>query len=170
MTRALGFVGPTVVGLTLILSIAVPPGSRGAAGEAKGTLTHTGKTVTLKHAYLVTGPDAVDPKKMVRRVMSGKDVGANVRGCQTMSCASGEIMEGLVVDLDGGPRLNYWMTINDQLVQHSGTKPPAVLKASADQPKRLAGKLTFDDTQALGPRVDVEFDAAALVKEFKAAR
>jgi len=86
-----------------------------------------------------------------------------------MSCADGELMEGLVVDIDGGPRLNYWMAINDQRVQHSGTKPPAALKASADEPKRLAGELAFDDTQAMGPRVDVEFDAV-LLKEFKAAR
>lgn len=122
--------------------------------------------MTLKHAYLVTGPDAVDAKKMVRRIiLSGKNVGAKGHGCQTMSCADGEIMEGLVVDIDGGPRLNYWMAINDQRVQHSGT----ALKASADEPKRLAGTLAFDDTASSGPKVDVEFDAA-LVKEFKAAR
>jgi hypothetical protein len=169
MNRASGFVGPAVVGLTLALSVVVPPGGHGAAGEAKGALSHKGKVVALTRAYLVTGPDAVDPKKMVRRIiLSGKDVGAEVRACQTMGCASDEVMEGLVVDLDGGPRLNYRMTINDQLV-HSGTKPPAVLEASADVPKRLAGKLSFDDTASLGRKVDVEFDAA-LVKEFKAAR
>ena len=86
-----------------------------------------------------------------------------------MSCADGELMEGLVVDIDGGPRLNYWMTVNDQLVQYSGTKPPAALKSSADEPKRLVGTLTFDDAQSGGPKVDVEFDAP-LVKEFRAAR
>ena len=170
MNRVLGFVGPAVAGLTLALSVVVPPGGHGAAGEAKGTLSHKGKVVVLTRAYLVTGPDAVDPEKMVRRlILSGKDVGSKVRACQTMGCASDGIMEGLVVDLEGGPRLSYWMTINDQLVQHSGTKPTAVLKPSADEPKRLAGKLSFDDTASLGPKVDVEFDAM-LVKEFQAAR
>ena len=170
MNRASGVVGSTVMGLTLAVSVVAPPAGHGAAGEAKGTLSHKGKVVTLTRAYLVTGPDAVDPKRMVRRIiLSAKDVGAKVRACETMGCATDGVMEGLVVDLDGGPRLNYWMTLNDQLVQHSGTKPPAALKASADEPKRLAGKLSFDDTAALGPKVDVEFDAT-LVKEFKAAR
>jgi len=170
MNRASGFLGSAVMGVTLALSVVVPPGGHGGAGEAKGSLSHRGRVVTLTRAYLVTGPDTVDPRKMVRRIiLSGKDVGAKVRACETMGCASDGVMEGLVVDLDGGPRLNYWMTINDQLVQHSGTKPPAVLKAGVDEPKRLAGKLSFDDTASLGPKVDVEFDAT-LVKEFKAAR
>jgi hypothetical protein len=154
----------------LIVALALPPSGGAAVGDAKGTLTHKARTVILKHAYLVTGPDGLDPKKMVRRViLSAKDVGAQVRGCRTMSCADGVLMEGLVVDMDGGPRLNYWMTVNDQMVQYSGTKPPAALETSVDEPKRLAGKLAFDDTPADGPRVEVEFDAA-LVKEFKAAR
>ncbi|MCI0345747.1 MAG: hypothetical protein L0221_09945 [Chloroflexi bacterium] len=170
MNRVLGVVSPAVVGLTLALSVVVPPGGHGTAGEAKGTLSHKGKVVALTRAYLVTGPDAVDPPKMVRPIiLSEQDLGARVRASQTMSCASDGVMEGLVVDLDGGPRLNYWMTINDQLVQHSGTQPPAVLKASADEPTRLAGKLSFDDTASLGPKIDVEFDAM-LVTEFKAAR
>jgi hypothetical protein len=96
-------------------------------------------------------------------------MGAKIRGCQAMSCADGEVTEGLVVDMGAGPRLNYWMALNDQKVQHSGTRPPASLKTSADDPKRLAGKLSFDDSGASGPKVDVEFDAM-LVKEFKAAR
>ena len=170
MMRFLTIAGGTVLALALVGSAARPPVSAAAAGDAKGTLTHKARTVTFKHAYLVTGPDGFDPKKTVRRiVLSGTDVGAKLRGCQTMSCAGGELMEGLTVDLDGGPRLNYWMAINNQLVQHSGTKPPAALKASADEPKRLAGKLAFDGARSGGPKVEVEFDAA-LEKEYKAAR
>ena len=170
MVRFLPIAARATLVLALIASAAQPPLGEAAAGDAKGTLSHKARTVTFKHAYLVTGPDGLDPKKTVRRIiLSPRDVGAKVRGCQTMSCASGELMEGLVVDMDGGPRLNYWMTLNDQLVQHSGTEPPAALKATADEPKRLAGKLIFDDTAAGGPKVDVEFDAA-LVKEYKAAR
>jgi hypothetical protein len=41
--------------------------------------------------------------------------------------------------------------------------------ASADEPKRLAAKLSFDATSSGGPRVEAEFDAA-LLKEIKANR
>jgi hypothetical protein len=44
------------------------------------------------------------------------------------------------------------MALNDQKVQHSGTQPPASLKTSADDPKRLAGKLSFDDSGRAGRR------------------
>jgi hypothetical protein len=156
--------------LALIAAAALPSGSYGAAGQAKGMLSHKGKSVTLAHAYFVTGPDAVDTRKTIRRlILTTKDLGATIKGCQGMSCSDGEVTEGLVVDIGSGPRLNYWMALNDQKVQHSGTQPPASLKATVDEPKRLAGKLAFDDTASGGPKVDVEFDAA-LVKEFKAAR
>jgi len=122
--------------LALAVSVALPSGGQGAAGQAKGTLSHKGKSVTLAHAHLVTGPDAVDTKKTIRRlILTTKDLGAKIRGCQAMICSDGE----------------------------------ASVRASADDPKRLAGKLSFDDSGASGPKVDVEFDAA-LVKEFKAAR
>ena len=170
MNRSLTIARTAALALALAVSATLASAGRAAAGDAKGTITHKARTVTLAHAYLVTGPDGLDPRKTVRRIiLSAKDVGAKLRACQTMSCADGELMEGLVVDIDGGPRLNYWMTVNNQLVQYSGTKPPAALRASADEPKRLAGKLTFDDAQSGGPKVDVEFDAP-LVKEFKAAR
>ena len=163
-------IGPFAAAVIVAFLVALPSESRGAAGEAKGTLGHKGRTVTLTHAYLVTGPDAVDAKKMIRRlILSGKDLGAKVRACQTMSCTDADVTEGLVVDIDGGPRLNYWMAINNQKVQHSGTQRPAALTTSADEPRRLAGKLRFDDTPSGGPKVDVEFDAT-LVKELKAAR
>jgi len=81
MIRFLRIAATAALALALTVSAALPPAGRAAAGDAKGTLTHKGKTVTLKHAYLVTGPDAIDPKRMVRRIiLSGKDVGAKVRG------------------------------------------------------------------------------------------
>jgi hypothetical protein len=59
------------------------------------------------------------------------------------------------------------MAINDGRVQYSGTERPTALKASVDEPKRLAGKLSFDATSSGGPRVEAEVDAA-LLKELKA--
>lgn len=73
-----------------------------------------------------------------------------------------------IVDLDAGPRLNYWVVLNDQRVQYSGTAKPAVLTLTADTATRLAGKLTLDGT-AGGPKVEIEFDAP-LLKELKKAR
>jgi hypothetical protein len=140
------------------------------AGTAKGTLTHKGKTVALAHAYLLVGPDAIEPTIKIRRlILSANDLGAKLDACKTMSCTDGEVTEGLVVDIGSGPRLNYWMAISDQRVQHSDTEEPTSLAATTDDAKKLAGKLTIDDTPSGGPQVTVEFDAP-LVKELTAAR
>ena len=76
--------------------------------------------------------------------------------------AVGGIGEGMTVDLDAGPRLNYWFVANDQRVQYSGTADPASLKLTTDAPQRLAGKWDLDARAAGGPRVQLEFDAALL--------
>ena len=141
-----------------------------AEGEAKGTLSYKGTTLELKHAYFVKGPDAVDPKTILRRlILSRDDLGARLGGCTTMNCVDGAITEGMEVDFDAGPRLNYWLALNGGRVQYSGTAVPSVAKVGGDDPKRLAGKLSIDDAAAGGPRVEVEF-TATLLKEFTAAR
>jgi hypothetical protein len=141
-----------------------------ADGEAKGNLSYKGTTVTLKHAYLIKGPDDVDAKKIIRRlILSQTDLGATIRNCKTMNCVDGEITEGMQVDFDAGPRLNYWVALNGGRLQYSGTAEPSVVKVAAGDPRRLPGKLSIDGTAAGGPRVEVEF-AATLLKEFTAAR
>jgi hypothetical protein len=126
--------------------------------------------VTLAHAYLVVGPDALDPVTKIRRlILSANDLTAKLDACKTMSCTDGEVTEGLVVDIGSGPRMNYWMAISDQRVQHSDTEEPSSLAATTDDATKLAGKLTLDDTGSGGPQVSVEFDAP-LVKELTAAR
>ena len=79
-------------------------------------------------------------------------------------CSDGDITEGMTIDFDAGPRLNFWFVGNNQLVQYSGTAEPASLKLTADTPQRLAGKWDFDGSAAGGPRVQIEFDAP-MVKE-----
>jgi hypothetical protein len=144
--------------------------SSASAGTAKGTLVHNGKTVTLAYAYLVTGPDALDETTKIRRlILSANDLSKKLEACKVMSCTDGEVTEGLVVDINGGPRMNYWMAINDQKTQHSNTEEPASLTATTDDAKKLAGKLAIDDTASGGPTVAVEFDAP-LIKELTAAR
>lgn len=140
-----------------------------SADDAKGTITYAGKTgpivVNVKQAYLVKGPDAMAGKVIRRLVFSSADLAPKINACDTMSCSDGGVREGMTVDLDAGPRLNYWFVGNDQRVQYSGTAVPSTLKLTADTPQRLAGKLAIDDSAASGPKVDIEFDAK-LVKEF----
>jgi hypothetical protein len=72
---------------------------------------------------------------------------------------------GMTIDLDNGPRINYWVALNGQRVQHSGTLEPKVLGATANDAKRVAGKLAFDQSGSGGAKVDVQFDAP-LAKAF----
>lgn len=67
------------------------------------------------------------------------------------------------------PRLNYWVVLNGQRVQYSGTESTAALKLTTDSPQRLAGSLAFDGARAGGPEVALEFDAP-LLKEMAKAR
>lgn len=137
-----------------------------AGGKAKGTLAHKSKTVTLNHAYLIKGPDPVDPTTIIRSlILSQQDIAAKIQACKTMMCVNGALSEGMVVDLIAGPRLGYQMVINDGRVQHSGIVKPSVLDAKVDDEKRLAGRLSFDDTSASGPKVEVDFEAS-MFKEF----
>ena len=118
------------------------------AGEAKGTITYKGKSspiaVTIKHAYLVKGPDVASGKTIRRVVLSVADVASKLGSCNTMSCSDGGITEGMTIDFDAGPRLNYWFVANDQMVQYSGTAEPVSLKLATDTPQRFAGKWDYD--------------------------
>jgi hypothetical protein len=150
----------------LVLALA----SSGAAEPATGTVSYKGNTLAVKHAFLVKGPDAVDAKKIIRRLIFGTtDLAAKIRACQTMSCVDGEVTEGMTLDLDAGPRLNYWTALKGGLVQFSGTAEPSALTAKADEAGRVAGRLLIDGTRAGGPKVELEFDAK-LLKELKTAR
>jgi len=136
------------------------------AEPAKGTVTIGTRSANLQHAWLVVGPDAVDPKKTIRRVVfSATDIGAKLKACAKMSCTDGSVDEGMTIDLDNGPRINYWVALNGQRVQHSGTLEPKALASSASDARRVAGKLAFDQSSSGGAKVDVQFDAP-LAKAF----
>ena len=145
----------TLAGLVALIAVAVACHAVAAGGTAKGTLTYKSKsgviTMTPKFAYLVKGPDA------------------KIEACTTMSCTDSGLGSGLTVDLDVGPRLNYWVVLNDQRVQYSGTEQPAALFLTTNTPARLAGKLVFDGAATGGPQVDIEFDVP-LTKELTKAR
>jgi hypothetical protein len=150
-----------------VLLVAAAFASPAIAGDAKGTVVFKGRTAEVKYAYLVKGPDAVSKATIRRLILSTKDLGAKIAACKTMSCTDSDLDDGLSINFDSGPRLNYWMVMNGQKIQYSGTLKPEVLKTSASDGKKMAGKLAFDDAGAGGPKADVEFDAP-LVKEVAA--
>ena len=119
--------------------------SLASAGDAKGTLVYKTRTANLKYAYLVKGPDAVSKQPIRRLILSATDLSAKISACKTMACTDSDLNDGLSVNFDSGPRLNYWMVQNDQKIQYSGTLKPEVLKTTANDAKRIAGKLAFDD-------------------------
>ena len=64
----------------------------------------------------------------------------------------------MTVDFIGGPRLSYWIAINFQTTQYSGTAGIETFAARGNDPQRLAGKLHIDDLGAGGAKVDADFD------------
>ena len=156
----------TLAAITLAISLPL----HAADGTASGTVVYKGKTLTIKHVWLVKGPDAFDPKSTIRElVFSPVDIGAKLKACKKMSCLTNDLDEGLTVDLDAGPRLNYWLVQNGKKIQYSGTAKPESLKATANTPQRVAGKLTIDDSKPGGGKIDIDFDVP-LTAELKAAR
>jgi hypothetical protein len=139
------------------------------ADSATGTISYQSKTgpiaISVKNVYFVKGPDAVSGKTIRHLVFSSADLSAKIKGCAKMSCTDGDLNEGMTVDLDAGPRLNYWVVGNGQRVQYSGTAKPETLKLTTDTAQRIAGKLTIDDSGAGGAKASIDFDAA-LLKEF----
>jgi hypothetical protein len=152
------------------ITLAVTLPALAADGTAKGTVVYKDNTAAIKHVWLVKGPDAVDPKKTIRRlIFSASDIGAKVKACKTMSCVDSDLNEGMTVDLDAGPRLNYWVAMKGQRVQYSGTARPETLQATTNTPAKVAGKLSIDDSKAGGGKIDIDFDAP-LLAELKSAR
>ncbi len=156
------------VAAALALASALP--ALAAEGTATGTLTYKGQSAPIEYVWLIKGPDTFDPKVTIRHlIFSSMDIGAKVTACKTMSCTDAALGSGMTVDVSAGPRLNYWVVLNDQRVQYSGTVRPDALKLTLDTPTRLAGKLTIDDASAGGAKVDATFDAP-LLQELTLAR
>lgn len=141
-----------------------------AADQASGTINYQSKAgavvVNVANVYLVKGPDAASGKTIRQLIFTSTDLGPKLQTCASMMCVSGAVTEGMTVDFDAGPRLNYWVVGNGQKVQYSGSaRPDESVKLSADTAQRLAGTLTIDDGAAGGANVDVKFDAT-VVKQF----
>ena len=130
-----------------------------SAEPAKGTVAQGGRSATIRHAWLGAGPDAID--------LSATDIGTKIGSCARMGCVSGLVEEGMTVIFGAGPRLLFWVSLNGQRVQYSGTEAPSSFVATANEGNRIAGRLVIDKTTSGGSKVDVQFDAP-LVKTFTA--
>jgi hypothetical protein len=138
--------------------------------DAKGALVYKGRSASLKYAWLVKGPYIEDPTKTVRRlILSARDISAELQACKTIMFADGQVTEGMTVDFDVSRRLNYWVALNGQKVQYSGTVTPDAFAAIVNDAGHLAGRLAIDDVAAGGPKIDAEFNVTVF-KEFKPDR
>lgn len=159
----------TIPAMALLAVAAFVPAAA-TAGPASGTINYQSKAgaivVNIANVYMVKGPDAASGKTIRQLIFTPADVSTKLQACTSMMCASGNVTEGMTVDFDAGPRLNYWVVGNGQKVQYSGTaKPDEALRLSADSAERLAGTLAIDDAAVGGARVNVKFDAT-MVKQF----
>ena len=67
------------VALAFAAASALAAGTAGAGNEAKGTIAYKTRTTTLKYAWLVKGPDSMDPKTTIRTlILSADDIGARL--------------------------------------------------------------------------------------------
>jgi hypothetical protein len=143
------------------------------ADPASGTISYQSKSgpivVTVRNVYLLRGPDEVSGRIIRRLVFSSAEMSAKIGACAAMSCSDADLGEGMTIDFDVGPRLNYWFVANAQRVQYSGSVKPEAAKLAADTPQRLAGTLTLDDSAVGGASVSIDFDAN-LLKEFAKPR
>ena len=145
-----------------------------SADRVQGSFAYKGTnksySVQVSHAYLVSGPDMFEESKTVRRlILSGTDFSSAIRESEALNGFDGKLMEGMIVELTGGPRLNYWVVLGNQMVQYSGTVEPSALVTTTDVEGHLAGHLKFDDSSAGGAKVDIDFDVNAM-KTFARAR
>lgn len=125
--------------------------------------------MNIQSAFFIAGPDGFDSGKKIRRlIFTTNSLDDKIKSCGAMNCVD-QYIEGLQVDLDAAPRLLYWISLNNQLVQYSGTAQNEFLTLTADTPDHLAGSLKFDQSASGGPVVDVTFDAK-LSKTFTKAR
>lgn len=129
-----------------------------AKGEVVYMFKNKPLNLTVTNGQYLTGPDQMEPSKTIRRLLfTANDLTPKVTSCATMKCLDADFV-GLQVDITDSPRLLYWLVLNNQLVQYSGTARHEALTLTENSPERLAGTLVIDDTQAGGPRANISFD------------
>jgi hypothetical protein len=141
-----------------------------AAAPVSGKAVVQGKTLTLRHAWLVRAPDKFDKTKLSSYiVLSADDVSADIRKCPDRKCVLYEALKnGMVVEpREGG----FWAFVAhpDLPVDTQFSGPSAGdqgWKLTARTADRLAGTLKYED-QDRKTSCDLTMDAPFL-KEFPA--
>jgi hypothetical protein len=172
MKKRIAVTAPSTAALAAAFAVTIlAAGAAVATGDdAKGSIVYRTNNVALKYAWLVKGPDSMQPGKTIRKlVLSATDISAKLAACNSLSCADGAVTEGTTIDFDVGPRLNYWLAVNGQKVQYSGAAMPSALAGKVNDGGHLAGRLFIDDVSAGGPKIEAQFDVA-VSKEYKSAR
>ena len=154
----------SLIAAMLVLAVS----SASAADSAQGTLVVQGEdkplSMELSHAYFITGPDDLDATKITRRLLfTGADVRSTIAACEQSDCAMYSFSEGMWVQIDDTSTMRWWGKVKP--VQQSGMLNRSALVLTTDQPDRLAGTLTLDNS---GKPAKITFDAS-LVKAFPKA-
>ena len=126
-----------------------------AKGELSITFDGAPDHIAITNAYLVSGPDSLEPTKMTRRlIFSAADVGPAITACADANCALYSSKERVWVALDDATTMSWHAQINDK--QASGMTSRSGLVLATDEPNHLAGTLKLD---MMGVKANIEFDA-----------
>lgn len=166
MKKSLFLLGSVMATFVLFSLI---PGEKQTKDSATGTLMYKSKSKTfdaaIKYVYLVEGATDLYPTEPIRRlIFSATDLGSKIKSASTMRETDTALKEGFEIDLVKGPRYNYWMVLNNGLVQYSGTIPPENLVLTANSPTQLTGTFKQDNSDAGGPKINVTFEVSLLKK------
>ncbi|MGA9340882.1 MAG: hypothetical protein WBV61_00935 [Rhodanobacteraceae bacterium] len=138
-----------------------------AADKASGTVAQAPASTQIKYAWMVRGPDEMDPSHTVLRIyLSSVDIGAKIKACKSLSCADQALEDGAMVDFSDARHLGYAVRLDHERVQYSGGTDQGAFTLSINKPDHLAGKLHIDDSAFNGARVDAQFDVT-LANTFK---
>ena len=154
-------------------TLAAVTGCAFAADRASGTVAHPPTSVEIKYAYLVRGPDVYfdtgangdlyDPKNptMLRIILSNTDIGAEIKACVNLSCATDALKDGIYVDYANAKAAPQDLPYQIRLSQGDDNKSSSVAKIdalslSSTAPDHLAGKLHIDFADMW--KADADFD------------
>ncbi len=155
-----------LAGILLALVTAIAPG----ATPVSGSLRVGGKPLTLRHAWIVRGPDRLE-NSAIRTyvVMTTEDVSADISKCPNLDCALFDsVKSGLVLGLFPA---GYWLrAVHPEIrgeKQFSGPSQSSYgWKPRVQEHGRAAGRLLCEFEPIV---CDLEVDAA-LLREFPAEK
>lgn len=132
-----------------------------AVDIASGTVAMGTTKVSIRHAWMVRGPDERDPQQTVLRIyLSSTDIGARIKACATIACADAALEDGAMVDFGDASHLAYAVRLNGARIQYSGGTDAEAFTLSTRTSDHLTGSLHIDDTGRGGAQVIADFDLA----------